>query len=85
MSKSYYFARGHLSPDADFLTEMEADATYQYVNVVPQWQAFNNGNWKVIMKKIFNHFKKKSSKIVYVLSIVKMKDKLLVSASRPWK
>ncbi|MCL4130179.1 UNVERIFIED_CONTAM: hypothetical protein GTU68_032545 [Idotea baltica] len=45
-SSSLYFARGHLSPDADFMTEMEMDATYYYINAVPQWQVFNNGNWK---------------------------------------
>ena len=45
--RSHYFARGHMAPDADFSTEMEEDATYYFINVVPQWQAFNNGNWKV--------------------------------------
>jgi len=47
-SESHYFARGHMSPDADFVTEQEQDATYYYINAVPQWQAFNNGNWKVL-------------------------------------
>ncbi|ROT83818.1 deoxyribonuclease I [Penaeus vannamei] len=41
-----YFAKGHLAPDADFVTEAEQDATYYYINAVPQWQVFNNGNWK---------------------------------------
>ncbi|XP_050726227.1 uncharacterized protein LOC127003499 [Eriocheir sinensis] len=41
-----YFAKGHLAPDADFVLEAEQDATYYYVNVAPQWQAVNNGNWK---------------------------------------
>ncbi|XP_050735522.1 uncharacterized protein LOC127008030 [Eriocheir sinensis] len=44
----YYFARGHLTPDADFVTEPEQDATYYYINAAPQWQAFNNGNWKLL-------------------------------------
>ncbi|KAB7502800.1 hypothetical protein Anas_11620 [Armadillidium nasatum] len=43
-SNSYYFARGHLSPDADFNTEMESDATYYYVNAVPQ--VANYQQWK---------------------------------------
>ncbi|CAL4114337.1 unnamed protein product [Meganyctiphanes norvegica] len=44
--KEWYFAKGHMSPDADFVTEAEQDATYYFINALPQWQAFNNGNWK---------------------------------------
>ncbi|CAL4126453.1 unnamed protein product [Meganyctiphanes norvegica] len=44
--KQNYLARGHLAPDADFVTEAEQNATFSYGNVVPQWQGFNNGNWK---------------------------------------
>lgn len=44
-----YFAKGHLAPDADFVLEAEQDATYYYVNAAPQWQAVNNGNWKVCL------------------------------------
>ncbi|XP_059098835.1 uncharacterized protein LOC131892971 [Tigriopus californicus] len=43
---SLYLARGHLSPDADFVYDAEQDATYYFVNAAPQFQAFNNGNWK---------------------------------------
>ncbi|KAF2366417.1 DNA/RNA non-specific endonuclease [Trinorchestia longiramus] len=46
VSKSYYFSRGHMAPDADFVTEQEEDATYYYINALPQWQSFNNGNWR---------------------------------------
>ncbi|XP_066960206.1 uncharacterized protein [Macrobrachium rosenbergii] len=42
----HYLARGHLAPDSDFFYTAEQDATYFYANVVPQWQDFNNGNWK---------------------------------------
>eukprot|EP00096_Caligus_rogercresseyi_P009052 TRINITY_DN3004_c0_g3_i1.p2 TRINITY_DN3004_c0_g3~~TRINITY_DN3004_c0_g3_i1.p2 ORF type:complete len:435 (+),score=113.00 TRINITY_DN3004_c0_g3_i1:101-1405(+) len=47
---SFYLARGHLTPDGDFdlIHNSLADATYHYINVVPQWQSFNNGNWKVL-------------------------------------
>ena len=37
-----YFARGHLSPDADFIDGAEQDATYYFFNVAPQFQSFNN-------------------------------------------
>ena len=38
--------QGHLSPDAGFIYNVEQDATYYFVNVAPQFQSFNNGNWK---------------------------------------
>ena len=41
-----WFARGHLSPDAAFLYDFEKFATYFYINVDPQFQAFNALNWK---------------------------------------
>ena len=36
-----YLARGHLSPNADFIFYSWMDSTYHFVNVAPQWQAFN--------------------------------------------
>lgn len=48
VSKSFYFARGHFAPDADFVDAAGSDATYYYINVAPQWQSFNNGNWKAL-------------------------------------
>ena len=41
-----WFAKGHLSPDAAFVYQREQDATYFYINAAPQFQSFNNGNWK---------------------------------------
>lgn len=43
-----YLARGHLAPDGDFLFVSWQFTTYYYINTVPQWQAVNNGNWKVV-------------------------------------
>nr|XP_045618896.1 uncharacterized protein LOC123770784 [Procambarus clarkii] len=48
VSKQFYFAKGHMAPDADFVTVAEQDATYYFINALPQWQAFNNGNWKYL-------------------------------------
>ncbi|CAG7837581.1 unnamed protein product, partial [Allacma fusca] len=47
-TRSFYLARGHMSPDGDFDYESEQNATYYFVNVVPQWQSINNGNWKAL-------------------------------------
>ncbi|XP_047499895.1 uncharacterized protein LOC125046217 [Penaeus chinensis] len=48
----HYLARGHLTPDSDFVLEAEQDATYYYANAVPQWQAINNGNWKSLENSV---------------------------------
>ncbi|KAG0714474.1 hypothetical protein GWK47_014086 [Chionoecetes opilio] len=44
--KQLYFAKGHMSPDADFVLMANQDASYYYINALPQWQVFNNGNWR---------------------------------------
>jgi DNA/RNA endonuclease G (NUC1) len=43
-----YLARGHLTPDGDMIFVSWQWSTYYYINVVPQWQSINNGNWKHI-------------------------------------
>jgi hypothetical protein len=41
-----YLARGHLAPDGDMIFVSWQWSTYYYINVIPQWQSINNGNWK---------------------------------------
>jgi len=43
-----YLARGHLAPDSDFQYNVQQHATYFFINVAPQFQAFNGGNWVVL-------------------------------------
>ncbi len=51
-TKSNYLSRGHLAPDAGFIYDSFQDATYYFINVAPQFQSFNNGNWRMLEDKI---------------------------------
>ncbi|XP_059478930.1 uncharacterized protein LOC132198744 isoform X2 [Neocloeon triangulifer] len=48
----YYLARGHLAARADFVFSSHQRATFWYVNVAPQWQTFNGGNWNTLEDNI---------------------------------
>ena len=50
--KRNFLVKGHLAPDAAFVYQAEADATYFYINVAPQFQSFNNDNWKKLERMI---------------------------------
>ena len=41
----YSWNRGHISPDADFIMDYMQFATYFFINVAPQYGAFNQRNW----------------------------------------
>lgn len=40
-----YLARGHLTAKADYVFAALQLTTFYFINVAPQWQSFNNGNW----------------------------------------
>ncbi|XP_023311406.1 uncharacterized protein LOC108905688 [Anoplophora glabripennis] len=48
LNNKSYLARGHLSPNADFLLMNYRRATFYLINATPQWQVINAGNWKAI-------------------------------------
>ncbi|XP_073841495.1 uncharacterized protein [Musca autumnalis] len=41
-----YMARGHMAAKVDFIFGAHQMSTFMFVNVGPQWQAFNGGNWE---------------------------------------
>ncbi|EDW94353.1 uncharacterized protein LOC6533941 [Drosophila yakuba] len=47
-SSNVYLARGHLSAKTDFVFGAAQQASFFFVNVAPQWQTFNGGNWERI-------------------------------------
>jgi len=53
-SATHYFAKGHLAPHADFIYKVQQEATYYYINAAPQFQSFNNGNWKALEEAVRN-------------------------------
>ncbi|GFG38327.1 hypothetical protein Cfor_01738 [Coptotermes formosanus] len=47
-TSEFYLIRGHLAAKADFVYGSQHRATFHFVNVAPQWQTFNGGNWKAL-------------------------------------
>ncbi|KAF5295271.1 hypothetical protein FQA39_LY13136 [Lamprigera yunnana] len=47
-SKNQFLSRGHLAPDADFIFAPMQFATYFFINICPQWQSINSGNWLIV-------------------------------------
>jgi hypothetical protein len=48
----YFLWRGHLSAKADFVYGSQQRATFRFVNVSPQWQTFNGGNWEALESSV---------------------------------
>ncbi|TMW49431.1 hypothetical protein DOY81_005487 [Sarcophaga bullata] len=40
--------RGHMAPSGDFITTNLKNATFSMINVMPQFNTIDNGNWRII-------------------------------------
>jgi len=55
LKKSLQFlSRGHLVAKADFVYGAQQRSTFWFLNVAPQWQTFNGGNWNSLEISIRN-------------------------------
>lgn len=47
-----YLARGHLAAKADYIFGSQQRGTFYFINVAPQWQKFNGGNWENVESSV---------------------------------
>lgn len=47
-----YYSRGHLTANADFSYKAQKDATFFYMNIAPQSNNFNGGNWNLLEQNV---------------------------------
>ena len=56
--------KGHLVARADFVYRSQQRATFYYVNVAPQWQKFNEVNWKSLESSVRAYAKRSELDLV---------------------
>lgn len=65
-SGNFFLARGHLTANRDFVYDAQQRSTFYFINAAPQWQCFNNGNWKTLEENMRDFAsKQKLDLIVY--------------------
>lgn len=52
ISKNIYLARGHLAAKADYIYGSQQRGTFYFINIAPQWQSFNGGNWENVESSV---------------------------------
>lgn len=53
-----FLSHGHLAARSDFRSKEQQEATFNYLNVAPQWQSFNGGNWLRIENRCYYYTNK---------------------------
>lgn len=48
ISNANFINRGHLAAKTDFSLAAGQRATFSFLNVAPQWENFNGGNWNTL-------------------------------------
>ncbi|CRK88839.1 CLUMA_CG002555, isoform A [Clunio marinus] len=62
----YILTRGHLAANGDFPNEqLKRQSTYTFFNAAPQFQIFNNGNWKLVEESIRDLTKSRGDLEIY--------------------
>lgn len=73
-----YLARGHLTPDADYIFGYESLSTYFYVNVAPEYQPVNAGNWlraEELARKVSDFYRQDMETYNGYMGIISLPDK----------
>lgn len=47
-----FLSRGHLAAKTDFIYANGQRASFYFINVAPQWQPFNGGNWNMVEQNL---------------------------------
>lgn len=64
-SNDYFLSRGHMTAKADFIYGTIQRATFHFVNVAPQWQTNNGGNWNTLEMNVRSYAADAHDLIVY--------------------
>ena len=65
-----YVNRGHLAPRTDFLYEEWQDASFNYINAVPQFADFNSRNWLAMEDAVRDLAEKLNTRFKFKLEVL---------------
>lgn len=68
ITSSHFFAKGHLAANADYNKTEYKLSTFHYLNAAPQWQPFNNGNWRRVEAHVQRLVKRSNGEVFKVFT-----------------